>query len=404
MANSFSTWLYRIPSLFTKQKTCHPAAIEFDVASLIMDMAVTIDIDETLRQALTQWQIVTKETLNADLYIVSPSSTTASMRLLHANQLTPSPDLLQQLHYQLATQTKIPSTTSDQGTLSADGRVYFRKIIASACVPPIVISRHTQQEMASTEESHNALSAVWLMLTFEQAVSDKKHIRSSLQPLIRSLSQGWTVWRQHQAQLHRATASAHSSHANELHDTLAQTLGYLRLKSCQLAELCHDQKTRDMSEDIATQVKLAYRQSRDLISMSRLDLPPGTLIDALLQAIEESEQRSSIVFEVDNRVSRTTTTTDDIQVLYIVREALSNLIRHSQATHARLKILATTQQEITILVEDNGIGLQATPSKQGHFGLRIMEERANKIPATLSVLPRKEGGTQVKLTITGNKS
>ncbi|MBR7888240.1 hypothetical protein J9B83_04725 [Marinomonas sp. A79] len=379
MANSFLSWWHGLSWWFFKP-IVHNHKPSDDVTSLILELAVTTDVDATLRNALTNWQVIIKETLNGDLYIVSPSSRKEHTQLLHANQLNPSPSLLQKVRYQLT------HHAADRPAPLSNSPMHVQKI---PC-------QNTKQKLSSN---------AWLIVCFDQATPSKEKIDACLQPLAIALEKGLTIWQQHQVSIEHAIDKTQTSHAAELHDTLAQTLSYLRIKSCQLADLCDEQTNptaKTISDDIATQVKLAYRQSRDLIATSRLNLQTGQLIPSILIAVEEFEQRSSIVFEVDNRVSHHTHTAADIQVLYIIREALSNVVRHSDASHARLKITQSPQNDLIIRIEDNGIGIPKNNQHKGRFGMLIMQERADKIPAQLTVTARKNGGTSVELLIKGS--
>ena len=223
-------------------------------------------------------------------------------------------------------------------------------------------------------------------------------------PLANAFKKGINGWHQQQARIQQAVRSERATHAAELHDSMAQILGYIRIKSSRLASLCHDQahpSIRDMSDDLALQANCAYRQARELISTSRLSLDGNSLIDSIHNAVDEFEQRSGIVFELDNRVGQKVSTKDDIQALYIVREALCNIVRHSQATHARVMLLRQANDSLKIRIEDNGIGFKENNSRQDSFGLKIMQERAAKLAASLYIIPRKNGGTRVDLHIPG---
>jgi len=122
-------------------------------------------------------------------------------------------------------------------------------------------------------------------------------------------------------------------------------------------------------------------------------------VSAISQAISEFEQRSAIVFEMDNRVGGQLLTEDDSQTIFIVREALNNIVRHSHASHARVQLLRQKDSSIRIRIEDNGKGISADEARPDSFGMKIMQERAEKIHANLFILPRKQGGTRIELVI-----
>ena len=136
-----------------------------------------------------------------------------------------------------------------------------------------------------------------------------------------------------------------------------------------------------------------------MIACSRLSIEQGQLVSAISQAISEFEQRSAIVFEMDNRVGGQLLTEDDSQTIFIVREALNNIVRHSHASHARVQLLRQKDSSIRIRIEDNGKGISADEARPDSFGMKIMQERAEKIHANLFILPRKQGGTRIELVI-----
>jgi signal transduction histidine kinase len=79
----------------------------------------------------------------------------------------------------------------------------------------------------------------------------------------------------------------------------------------------------------------------------------------------------------------------------IAQEALNNIAKHSEASHVTLTITCTPD-DITMVIADDGQGFdceQAGPS--GHYGLRIMTERAEQAGAALEILSQCGQGTQV---------
>ena len=87
----------------------------------------------------------------------------------------------------------------------------------------------------------------------------------------------------------------------------------------------------------------------------------------------------------------------------IVGESLRNVAQHAHATAAKLH-LTYTDGDITIVVEDDGVGFEtestmATATERGHFGLAGMRERAESIGGTLSVLSQPGRGSVVTATL-----
>jgi two-component system nitrate/nitrite sensor histidine kinase NarX len=88
----------------------------------------------------------------------------------------------------------------------------------------------------------------------------------------------------------------------------------------------------------------------------------------------------------------------EIHVIQIVREAPSNVIRHANASRARVALDCDSAGIVRILVEDNGTGMQEQIDMLHHYGLPIMRERATWLGGDLQVTESPGGGTRVELT------
>lgn len=180
-------------------------------------------------------------------------------------------------------------------------------------------------------------------------------------------------------------------------------MGYLRLKSAKLDKLCQKDSYQDLkpiTEDLAAYTHCAYRQTRELITSSRLTMQTDNLAEGVVNSIKEFEQQSAIVFELDNRMQlNLLTPKQSMQILYIVRESLSNIVRHSHASHSRIAIKLSDNQHLQVIIEDNGKGIDSTATRSDSFGLQIMQERAARIGAKLTISHRKGGGTQTELLL-----
>ncbi len=90
------------------------------------------------------------------------------------------------------------------------------------------------------------------------------------------------------------------------------------------------------------------------------------------------------------------------EIYRIGYEAIRNAYLHSQAT--RLEVELRYEQDLTVRVRDNGVGIEpaiASQGKEGHFGLRGMRERAARIGAHLTIATSPASGTDITLVVPG---
>lgn len=203
-------------------------------------------------------------------------------------------------------------------------------------------------------------------------------------------------------QRRRELAAERGVLARELHDSVAQQLSYLQIRACRLeaalGEAGEASAARAMLGDLRQTLQLLHRQVRELISTARLTMDGRSLRQALEASVEEFSRRSSCVFTLDNRLSAEQIAAEaELQVLQIVREALANVVRHSHARQVQVALLAHADGTVEVSVEDDGVGLPVELEQEGHFGLRIMQERAAAIGAVLRIAPVCPHGTRVSV-------
>lgn len=188
--------------------------------------------------------------------------------------------------------------------------------------------------------------------------------------------------------------------ARELHDSLAQSLSYLKIQAARLsAALNADDsgQARLVLGELRAGINSAYRQLRELLTTFRLKMDDRGLLGALEATLAELAKRSTTEITLDNRLPGSLLgPNEEIHVLQIVREALSNVARHAAAAHAWVR-LDHTPNGVEVEIGDDGRGLQGNARRAGHYGLSIMRERALTLDGNLSVEERAGGGTRVLL-------
>lgn len=190
--------------------------------------------------------------------------------------------------------------------------------------------------------------------------------------------------------------------ARELHDSLAQSLSAQKLQLARLkrqtAKGCPPEELADTMEEIERGLNSAYRQLRELLTTFRIKVNEPGLKPALQATVKEFGANSGVDIQMDYQLDHCPLTpNEEIHCLQIVREALSNVVKHARAKSCALRLTQDRQGTIHVTVDDDGIGITDSISPAGHYGITILVERANSLNGTLTVTPRDAGGTRVYL-------
>lgn len=192
--------------------------------------------------------------------------------------------------------------------------------------------------------------------------------------------------------------------ARELHDSLAQSLSYLKIQVSRLGMLRKRDAPAESIDATLNELReglnSAYRQLRELLTTFRLSLEQPSLEAALAGTVKEFTERG-VAVELDNRITHIPLhPNEEIHLLQIIREALSNVARHSGASNAWVRLNEQADGRVEVCVEDDGIGFDPAHGPSGHYGLSIMRERSQTFGAQLDIGPRAPQGTRVRLSFT----
>ncbi len=191
--------------------------------------------------------------------------------------------------------------------------------------------------------------------------------------------------------------------ANEVHDSLAQTLAYAKMRITLLRETINQQDqalANKFLNDVDGALETAYDGLRELLAQFRFRMDPRGLVPALQDLIQNFCGKTDAEVRFDNRAPHLNLTPDqEVQVFHIIQEALANICKHAHARQVKLIIESTTSLN-TVTIEDDGVGLyNNAPDQSGlHFGLNIMKERAQSLKGELLVESRAGDGTRVLLS------
>jgi len=193
--------------------------------------------------------------------------------------------------------------------------------------------------------------------------------------------------------------------AREIHDGVAQSLGYLNLKTKQVSDSVSSQNTvkalTELSE-IREVVQDTYEDIRESIDQLTTEIRNLPIIPALANYAREFSNNNGIKVKFDvPKAFPQLSPVAELQLLRITQEALTNARRHAQATEVEVK-LEKTKQAVEMLVKDNGQGFNLSDlekSPPGYHGLNIIKERAEGLGGSLDISTAPGEGTEVRVSL-----
>ena len=130
------------------------------------------------------------------------------------------------------------------------------------------------------------------------------------------------------------------------------------------------------------------------------ELRPSTLtnsdLDDLLQLLGNALS-SRIDIPVEVSVPEAVILPTEVQVAFyrVCQEALSNIAKHAEASRVEIN-LTQEGQETVLHIRDDGLGFDSAQTAPGHYGLKMMNERAKAVGAQLFIISQPGQGTELK--------
>jgi two-component system nitrate/nitrite sensor histidine kinase NarX len=190
--------------------------------------------------------------------------------------------------------------------------------------------------------------------------------------------------------------------AQELHDSIAQSLAFLNI---QIQLLRNDLQKGEVTtalqglEQIREGVQESYDDVRELLVHFRTRVGNADLETAVRSALEKFEGQTGIRACFSHRGSVPSLSPEHVlQAMHIVQESLSNVRKHAKAS--RVDVELACDGECMLQISDNGVGFDSGRNAgDTHVGLSIMRERAHRIGAELVLESGPGRGTRVRLAL-----
>jgi PAS domain S-box-containing protein len=189
--------------------------------------------------------------------------------------------------------------------------------------------------------------------------------------------------------------------ARDLHDTVGQNIGYLRMKLDHLSET--DLQTQpEVRTEITNMLKVA-NESYDLIRGTLNVLQSGGLADPFPlfnQYAIQVEERSPFEINVSSQGEPRPLAPNQVrQLFFVFREALSNVEKHAKASHVFVEFI-WDEDNLALVIADNGRGFSLEDTQvRNHYGLKFMRERIESLNGIFSVQSARGNGSKIKINL-----
>ncbi len=196
-----------------------------------------------------------------------------------------------------------------------------------------------------------------------------------------------------------AVAAERNRLARDLHDAVTQTLFSASMIADVLPKIWerNPEEGRRQLEELRQLTRGALSEMRTLLVELRpaalIDMDLGDLIGHQLNALS-ARTRLSVEYK-RNCVHNPPLEIKDA-FYRIAQEAFNNIAKHAEASQISVELHCEPKQT-TLMIQDNGVGFEPSLSEHEGMGLKIMQERARNIGATLEIRSRAQAGVRLRI-------
>ena len=191
--------------------------------------------------------------------------------------------------------------------------------------------------------------------------------------------------------------------AHEMHDGIAQVLGYVNTKAQAVNEHIRRGNTEEATiqlRELASAARNAYNDVREsIIDLRTLPESERSFGEVIEEYLARWKEQTGISTQLTIDANLTLPATEELQLVRIIQESLANVRKHSKAAKAKVDIRRRASS-LTVTVEDDGLGFDSSTrprSEFPQFGLATMRERAESIGATFAIETIPGQGTRVRI-------
>jgi two-component system nitrate/nitrite sensor histidine kinase NarX len=240
-------------------------------------------------------------------------------------------------------------------------------------------------------------------LFFRDPATLRDEERQHLDALASHLASAMEGLRAEALERESAVAQERGLLARELHDSIAQSLAFLKIQVGLLRQAIQrrDQAAIDRTlDELDAGVRESTADVRELLVHFRTRTNAEDIVPALRTTLQKFEHQTGLSTHLDVEGEGLPLAPDvQVQVLHVVQEALSNVRKHADAREVWVEVHQAEPWSVEVRDDGRGFDAAGGPPGEMHVGLRIMRERAARVGARVSVDSVPGAGTCVSLTL-----
>lgn len=232
-------------------------------------------------------------------------------------------------------------------------------------------------------------------------VKEIEDLRLTLDRMARQVRHYQAALKDYLVAMTRAQEEERARLARELHDDTVQTLIALD-QQLQMIQRALERDPAGAARRLGELRSMVGQAIQEIRRFSQALRPLYLEELGLVPALEMLAREAGATFRVTG-APRRLTNEQELALYRITQEALSNAVRHAQASHIGIEV-SFTESEVRLRIEDDGVGFQvperlADLTRAGHFGLMGMYERAQLAGGHLQVTSAPGQGTRVDVSL-----
>jgi two-component system nitrate/nitrite sensor histidine kinase NarX len=315
--------------------------------------------------------------------------------------------------YFLLSGTNLPKSITHEEQCVVAGDCYCGQSTGHSEVQVVTFNPKTEAERHCVRAGYKTLITVPIL--FQQDLlgeidifySEETHLdqeqRSLFETLAHHLAGAMEAVRIKAMEKEAAISEERSLLARELHDSIAQSLAFLKLQVGMLKDELVEPattKAKKILGELDEGLRESYSDVRELLLHFRTRTNTEDIETAIRTTLQKFEHQSGIHSELEINGQGLPLAPDvQIQVMHVIQEALSNIRKHSKAANVKVQVTQSPQWIFQVIDDGVGFSIEEDSVDSTHVGVSIMKERAMKIDAQLEIKKNMPSGSKVSLTL-----